>query len=319
MKESTVFPSQSLLNVFFAKKLLYFFLIFVNYFFVSCSDPNRTSTSEEKIEKIVSPGERVWMENFFQEFFLEAPSIYTVFGSKPISGKLMNDSSFQESMKKAHLYMNEHGIKGKEKEEILLSLENSYQQDRTKEYWEKWISFIEKFPNSPYLFSKHPTRCENIWSIHILNIQQTVWVLQKYYDLFRKELGFDFDPISVTLDFKNEDSNFWKRVFSNHLLTGIVYGYGYKNSYFFNIYIQKHENFENNPLFSGPLPEVVDFNSENPIKSLSLPRFRSFQTPYNKDPIIEKYEDERKIIQNKINKRNFFEKTLLQIINNHSE
>ncbi len=292
-------------------------LFFANFFLGSCSIFSTTQSNYNGLEKAnihVEKKDQAWMEEFFQEFFLGGSTIYTLFGSKPISGKIISYASEEDCKKSALLFAETEGLQEKEKIQLLSEASKSCREDDFSEKWEKWLSFFNQYPNSPFLFAKHPTKSQNLWVGHILNVQETVWILQKNYEIFKKELNLDFDPVEVTLSFTDEKSLFWKRVFSNHLLTGIVYGYGYKNSFFFDrLMKQSIDERRNNPLFFSidiPLSQKKIVYS---INSIPLPTFRSFRLPFSSDPIIEKYESEREQIQLQLTEENFFEKILLQL------
>lgn len=308
---------------FFKARNVCYFLFIANFFLISCSTSTVESTknlSSKKINTLVTEGEREWMDKFFKEFFLESAAIYTLFGSKPISGQSIIYISSKEYQKNVIALLEKEGIKGEKKEKMLSEMTKEHLKYDFHKNWEKWISFIDRYPNSPFIFAKRRTLSKNLWTGYILNVQETIWILQKYYNIFKNELGFDFDPVSATIDFKNEDSLFWKKVFSNHLLSGIVYGYGYKNSYFFNMYIKvPKESLEKYSFFSSLIRKREQDNESHSITDIILPRFRSFGLPFNNDPIVEKYKLERKKIIKNLNKSNFFETVLLQLVGELSQ
>ncbi len=311
------------LKIIFKLSSLCFLLFIVNFFFGSCSPittPQSKISSSEKIRSLVTKEDQVWMEEFFQEYFLGGSNIYTLFGTKPISGKFLNKGTKEECRQLALHYLKQEGIQGKEGEKILQEALDSWKEDELPKKWDKWVSFMKQHPNSPFLFAKHPTLSKRSWSGLILNVQETVWTLQKYYDLFKNEIGSDFDPVSVTMDFTNVDSPFWKQVFSNHLLTGILYGFGYKNSYFFERFIKlPNQSIQDSPLLSSFVKQSFSGKILYTIEDLPLPAFRSFRLLFNEDPVLEKYKLERKKIQSKLTEKNFFELVLLQVTGNLSK
>jgi len=290
----------------------------VTLFLTSCSAPNISHSSAE-IDHLVKE-DRLWMEEFFQEYFLGGPTIYTLFGSKPISGKFLTYATLDEIKASTLLFLDHANIQGEEREGILQEAVECWLEDNFTKNWEKWVCFYKTQPNTPFLFVKRPTLSKLLWSGDIANVQETIWTLQKHYDLFRKETGTDFDPVAVTLDFSNEDSPFWRQVFSNHLLTGIVHGYGYKNAYFFDL-LMKHsvESKKDSPLPFGKTAEHSTGKTSYSIDGLPLPWFRSFRLPFNDDPVLERYKQERKKIQSKLNEDNFFEAVLLQLLGEYSQ
>jgi hypothetical protein len=262
----------------------------------------------------VTKEERKWMEKFFREFFLESSAVYTLFGTKPISAQTMIYISAEEHQKRMKALLKREGIVGEEREKMLSEMSQEHLEYDLHKNWEKWVSFIARHPNSPFIFTKRKTLSENLWTGHILNIQQTIWILEKYYDVFKKALGFDFDSVAVTMDFKNEDSAFWEQVFANHLLSGIVYGYGYKNSYFFYLLSKaSKKSAEEHPIFFSLTRKREPDNRNLSVENIILPRFRSFGLPFNKDPIFERYKLEREKIKKNLNESNFFEMVFLQL------
>lgn len=287
--------------------MLYFFLIIVNIFFTGCLSSN--NSNQKKIS--LSKEDKHWIEQFFKDFFLESHAIYTVFGTKPLSFKEIIYATEEEWKQNASA--NIKNLTDKQKELLYKDIKQFCNEYNFHLNWEKWISYIKKYPNSPFLFSIRPTEVKQISLGYILNIQEMVWTLIKHYDVFKKELGYDFDPIKVTMEFTNTDSSFWDKVLSNHLLQGIVHGYGLKNATFFEFYIKEsNDNKIPKALFASPSfhPTV---HKKPSIKNLPLPRFKSFGLPFNDDPILEMYKCERKKIQKNLNEKNFFEKTLHQI------
>lgn len=252
------------------------------------------------------------METFFKKFFLEGEaSIYTLFGTKPISAEGINFVTEKEYKEKILFALERKKIEEKEKEDSLSWALKSFRRGILIDDWNRWISFFEQYPNPPFLFAKHPTFSDKFAVGHILNVQETIWTLHKHYEVFKKQLGYDFDPVSVTMDFKNENSQFWRQVFSSDLLKGIVYGYGYKNSYFFDLMMK----FESDPEIEGPRFSSLSMPKVSfPLGKFSLPPFRSFETAFNNDPVLEKYKLEQKKIQSNLNDTNFFEMVFLQLI-----
>ncbi len=241
-------------------------MITINLFSIGCSNSNQKKINLSKEEKI-------WIEKFFTDFFLEGHAIYTVFGSKPLSFKEIIYATQEEWQNAAA------NLKNLNKELLNEDIKQFCNEYNFHLNWEKWLSFIKKYPNSPFLFSIRPTEIKQISLGYILNIQEMVWTLIKYYDIFKKELGYDFDPIKVTMEFTNINSSFWDKVLSNHLLQGIVHGYGLKNATFFELYTKN--NCPKMLFNTIPFPPTI--HKKPSIKNLPLPRFKSFALPFNED------------------------------------
>lgn len=89
---------------FFRTRNVCYFLFITNFFLLSCSTSTVESKStknlaSKKINTFITEDEREWMDRFFKELFLESAAIYTLFGSKPISGQSIIDISSKEYQK----------------------------------------------------------------------------------------------------------------------------------------------------------------------------------------------------------------------------
>ena len=110
------------------------------------------------------------------------------------------------------------------------------------DHWEKWDQLRASLPINKYLFVKreHPTD-KHITLVYFVNIANTTRALKENYDLFKTETGLEFDPSSAMLEFEN-GSEFWERAFSNSVLSGVLFGFGEKNSRCF--YCKHRKNVE---------------------------------------------------------------------------
>lgn len=266
---------------------MYAFLTFIpNFFLLGCKSAGKISTEN-------------WRERFIRDFFLDDCTIYTLFGSKPLSSKEIINASESEWIEASTPYLQDVSLQ--EKEFFLSRIKDHCENYYLNKDWEKWINYIENYPDIPFLFARRKTEVEQIDLGYIVNVQEMVWTLQRHYDLFSKQLGYEFDPIEKTFDFVNSDSDFWKQVLSNHMLTGIVYGYGHKNSYLFSremdTKLQKHSVFAS----------LIRKQSVADEKSIKIPAFKSYDTSLLGDPVIKQYEIERKRIQSSVLERDFVE------------
>lgn len=305
------------------KAILPFRILFFGVVFLSSCNSTTSyhskQTASDQINNLVKE-DRVWMEQFFQDFFLSGPPIYTLFGSKPISAATLNYASEDESRISALLYADRENMQGEEREWFLRAAAEQCKADKSAENWQKWVRFFQAFPKSPFLFAKRATLSKYVWSGYIVNVQETVWTLQKHYNLFKQALDRDFDPVAVTMDFTNPHSDFWNAVFSSHLLSGIVLGFGYKNAYFFDMMMKRQTaSKQADPIFSAIPVEPSRNIFDDSIANLPLPHFRSFGLPFNEDLVVEKYKRERRRIQSHLNSDNFFEAIFLQLMGVNSQ
>ncbi len=254
----------------------------------------------------VSPEEKAWMGKFFNDFFLEGSTIYTLFGTKPMSGISIVSATPKEWMD-AHKSLIE-ALDEKRKEAAIQEVQNHSQSYDLNVNWEKWIAWKKNHPDSPFLFVKRATDSPHIFNAYVANTREVMWTLQEYYSFFSRELGVEFDPLEVTLDFEDPESPFWDQIFSNHFLQGILFGFGDRNSYFFYRHFKQSHTDNNSCLFvSQPVSDEAEGGD---IKNIQLPRFRSYVLPYGEDPVVTKYKKEKKRIQQELQGQDFFEAVL---------
>jgi hypothetical protein len=150
-----------------------------------------------------------------------------------------------------------------------------------------------------------------------VNIRQTAFAIEENYDLFKKYVNEDFDPLEAVFEIGDERSAFWKATVHNSTLLGILFGFGKKNAQCFDWkYWAYSENNEPMSAFTNSLrftfsSNVKDFTTSS-IKHFSLPCFASF-SPQGKDETIKKYESERKTIQKHYKRKDFVAETLKKL------
>lgn len=282
-------------------------LIYFIFFFTSChQDHSQIKKHPSTIP--LSIEDKQWIEEFFHIFFFNhSMTIYTVFGSKPLSSILIERRTREAFHQIANLH--KHEVL---KEDFDSSFQVYEKNRRFAKNWDKWILFIRQFPSSPFLFRETPSHVKNIHLGFIINVQEMVWTLKNYYREFKAIVGEDFNPIDVTLEFEDPNSKFWNLVLLNPYLMGICYGYGAKNAYLFSLMLQFDKQ---NP---HALFHTIDFNkkpeSAFTLKNLPFPKFRSYRLPFTEDPIIKCFIKEKKNIEAHLNNENFFETTLNQMI-----
>lgn len=184
------------------------------------------------------------MEKFFVDFFLEGSAIYTLFGTKPMSQITIVKATEEEWIESAAPYLQTESEE--QKNEIVRKIRQHYQNYDLPKNWEKWMACQKKCTHSLFLFAKRPVPDnKTLFSAYIINVPEVAWTLQKHYLLFSRELKMDFDPVDAALAFEEPDSIFWEKVFANHLLQGILHGYGERNAYFFFVSSHKKKSMPN--------------------------------------------------------------------------
>ena len=188
----------------------------------------------------------------------------------------------------------------KDRNEFIQDIKEYSQSYDLDKNWDKWVAWKKQQGPSPFLFVKRPID-DHLSSGYIINVQEVVWVLQKHYDVFYRELGFEFDPLSIVIEFEDLRSLFWNKVFDSHLLQGILHGYGERNAYFFSeqMKLQKEDadQFDRYCIFRGP-------SHREKKESPPLPMFRSYTTSED-DPVLVQYKEERRKIQKGLKGKNF--------------
>lgn len=271
--------------MFFKFRLLIPFLFFVAIFFIGCT----------KSHEIVPIGEdRKWMEKFFHDLLFCEGGAYTLWGHKPVTEIVLYHFTEEEV---------------EEMTRSVDELEDCIVQDvyDLPENWERWEAVKGKFPLHKYLLfkSQYPGD-EKISFIYFVDILKAACIIEENYEVFRKNIGFEFHPVDVVLQMPDSNSEFWKRVRQSEnssLLWGILFGYGRTNSMAFN-WKYKEGSSRVDEFFSKirskpsnlPLKGQVKFSSSN----FEIPGFFSFQED---DREILRYRKEQKEIK-KIYKKN---------------
>jgi hypothetical protein len=303
------------------------FLVLLSILFFSQGCDGKTAHPEE---------ERVILEKFFRFLLLNESGIFTLLGSKPMTKieiihedcnckKLRWDSLTEEEKRERLLIINKDDpqdiafFKNLSKDlrrKVILLPDSEYVLDQSK-IIKNW-GIIEKLNLSKNYILKRKESSFNtkygtisITYVYFVNVAQTAYILQKHYDTFKNAVGFDFDPVSVVSEFKETKSNFWEALEGSEkaLLWGLLYGYGYKNAYFFH-----HKNIKEHPMQEiSQSFEYEEFSANPTIKNFPIPVFASFS---KNDTVIKRYRKERNIIKKEYANRNFFGHTL-KILTKH--
>lgn len=222
---------------------------------------------------------------------------YTLFGTKPMSGTVIAIPSMEWVENSQHRL---EGLSSRKKKKLTREMVEFCKTYDLHLNWEKWVHWKAKKPPSPFLFRASPVDDDGLFTVDMINVKEAIFTLCKHYELFRTQLKQDFDPTKAALEFEDLQSSFWQEVFANHLLCGILYGYGKKNSYLFWL----NREMENHP--STALIAHVVFDSAlvkrdgkgGTLREIPLPVFRSYtQTKITEDPVIAKYAAFRAKIQ----------------------
>lgn len=324
----------------FMKKFRYLLILLV---FCNSSCIN----SKENIPTFpITAQEKVWLEKFFRYFLFYEPGVYTLLGSKPITEiyiayeqKHLSQLTNEEIEKLVYFELNRDDESDmlfykrlspdQKKKAILISGKNFIYH--VGQLWNQWEKIQCRFPLSKkFLLIKKErllgkteqsnSNIEKIIDVMFVNIFQTAFILQNHYDLFKRAVGFDFDPLQIVFELENEDSEFWKRIQgSQHsYLWGLLHGFGEKNTwgYFWKgRHIIGADTHEKEIGFANVLekwstyqmfPSGEEKNAFS-ISNFPVPAFASFSET---DPVVIQYEKEREIIKNLYKGKDFVQFTL---------
>lgn len=265
------------------------------------------------------------LEKFFKYLMLCESGIYTLAGTKPITGFWV--FSHSEGEKRSHW----DNLSNEEKSRRILIINRDKKEDvdflktlpkklrkkailvQDKDYLidlEIFVTHWELIKKTPvsnrYLLIGREEyqdlygKKEKVFRVLFVNILETALAIQENYSLFRDFVGFDFDPVSVVMELKNDNSEFWGKIKGKESSTlwGIMYGFGKKNSFCYS--------WESKYNFLNGLTSDEFFLIPS-LKNFSIPIFASFSKT---DPVVEKYKKEREMIQKEYQGKNFLKHTL---------
>lgn len=286
-----------------------FKIIFVVFTLLQCCNPLIGNPNDHS-GVIFSVEEKKWLDEFIEQVFLNNTMIYTLFGTKPMSDVTICIASENDCIKASSQYLAK--LNKEEKEIFLKKLHEGCENDNFNAYFQKWCNLLKKHPSNKFLFRSSISDNNHYLLIDMINIQEVVWILKDYYAVFSKETGIEYEPTSIVYEFDNINSVFWKTVFSNHYLLGLLYGFGDKNAYFFSNYMDKTKNYN---FLDSSVNNNDFFGRKEPIsiKNLSIPTFRSFYFAAIEDPVISKYKIEQSTIQNYLMGKDFTLEVLKRI------
>ena len=165
------------------------------------------------------------MEKFIDDYFLGKITVYSLFGSKPMTEIPICCASKQEWQSNYTNFVKQE-CPIEEHDEALAEFAAFLKNYDLPENWETWIKWVSKHSNRSFLFSKRPTLSDDVFSLFILNVQEAAWILQHHYNSISRELSMEFDPLEVVMQFEDLSSPFWTKVFQSHYVQGLLHGFG---------------------------------------------------------------------------------------------
>ena len=174
-----------------------------------------------------------------------------------------------------------------------------------KRLWNTVKSKLENYVGPRYRFvvSRNPYGERRKCGLFI-NVPNTIIQLKRHYQEFAKLYGKPFDPETILDEISNEESDFWNKVFRSNYLLGILFGYGYQNSYEFD---WRMRNSFSTPRLKVEGQELMPLIKEKiTIEDLRLPNISVYSVTDRK---LKKYRKERKAIIKELKGKDF-EKTI---------
>lgn len=250
---------------------------------------------------------------FLENVMIRENGIYTLLGSKPITTFRVKNENFLQSMEEIfseykRLIDSNPSFEGKLSFADYETSINHAKKMKHLKYEELWICWVQAYGNKEsekYLFfSKKSAHADGNEGFFV-NIPMTIYTLSMHQELFQKRIGITFDPQQVVKEISSEHSEFWKKVFKDHFLVGILLGYGKKNAFIWELENQSTEILRceaNNLIIKDSEYSKILVKENITISDLLIPFFISYSLY---DPEIETYQQERKHIINMISQTHF--------------
>jgi hypothetical protein len=216
------------------------FLFLCILFFFSCTT-RRSEIDTKDREKI---------QLFLNQFLFVNSGAYTLFGDKPITEMFLFVGSDDDLME-----LTEEELK------TAIPLDRSIVDN-----WKTWKRYIDKISCKNFIIKENACLLDPTHTIYsVLNVKSVKRVLGKHREAFQRVIGSSFDTDKVIEEFKDSSSYFWNKVFEDHYLSGLLFGYGEENiAYFLDCMATQntkiHFSDEYNPLATVnnfPLPSFA--------------------------------------------------------------
>ncbi len=231
-------------------------------------------------EPIVAPEDKARVELFLKHALIEECGIYTLLGSKPMTGVSIAPIIDEQEKKKLYSAQTEQFRKY-----ISFAKFRPTREDARK-LWNDWKKMEHKYLGDQFFIQEDKDFGDGL----LVNVLTVTYILEKYYEDFEKIIGEPFDPEKVVYRIGDGLDSLWKKIKKNHYLLGLLFGFGEKNSKYFNWEKKKKIHYPQrrsscfSPAGSGmPAHELQ-------IEDLDLPAFVSYQVI---DEQVEKYRMER--------------------------
>ncbi len=315
--------------------------------FLFCNSACQKNPSKEKKYALTSE-EHKSLEKFFRCFMLDESAIFTLLGSKPLTEVIVDyykedgSSPSPEEMKGFYITLNRDDpadmalYKTVPKECTVKLVRDADYIGNIGKLWDFWEQISSRFPISKKFLLVKTERppedvaifesCEKMYDILFVDVFETASVLQENYDLFKRAVGFDFDPLKITLEIGKPGSSFWTSINSPKYsyLWGLLYGFGKENSF---SYYWKYRLFWSDmtpetqaekafaeSIKKQPFRFAQDFFMKCSIDDFPIPAFATYSKP---NSMVMQYEKEREEIQKLYKGKDFVDYTLELLTEGH--
>jgi len=260
-----------------------------------CTSPKKSVKPSATFS--VNKEERGWLQEFFHDLLFESPGAYVLYGTKPMSLSCIKKAYTEEEQ--AQMKVMYDALSEQEKTKYIVREDDEYDFYAN---FHKWEQIKQRFSITQYLFGTFPARFNPDGSdlLFFVNIEMAIRTLLKYYEDFRRILGFDFDPLQVVFEIENRESKFWNRVIHDDVLLGILLGFGRDNAWFFKWRMELKEE----PNKVGDFLKTLPVHSSNTHRVLypnpeefMLPIFMTYGLHPTDQQLIEQYKKEREQIK----------------------
>lgn len=291
--------------------------------------PSLTSCLEDEEKKD--------LEYLLRWLIFENHGAFVLFGSKPLCEACVinTDETEVDELEHQKLLASMSSEEREEYEKALKILEEKRKKLEKKEKvifarnpYKGWLA-LEKVINKSnmkkyILVANH----EGLYggghncTLILANIQTVALVLAENYPIFREISEIDFHPLEMALELQNPHSAFWNRVFKidNHLTKGLIFGFGRKNSFFWDWKLnhlsktsslhlsEKAISYLKN-IPSNPSTPRVEIGKGGP-SNFTVPIFGTVEG----DEVVRLYEKEKKEIEKIFRGKDFVEIVLERLV-----
>ena len=267
--------------------LLLFCLLFPTCTHVQKPKESLSQTLQLSIE------EKNSLMEFFRDLLLYHGGAYTLYGTKPVTIALLQQSPSEEEETEWWSYY--LSLPDEEKNKIQFY---KPRYDFLANY-KKWNEIKQRIPMRRYLFGKFRLN-DKAETICFVNIEMTLRILLDSYEDFRRGLGYDFDPFQAVFEVEDPNSIFWNKIIKQHALLGIILGFGQDNAWFFRwrMYYEDAQDKKGNFVRSlcSEFSQNDDIIYPDP-QHFMLPLFRRFGLCRNDLLLIDQYKKEQQQIK----------------------